>query len=418
MRRVQLTFALLMTVSATLASAQQPAAPAPIELVQLSPQLYRASVDTDFVPSNLVASVGEDGILVVDPGGAQTAGALAVTLERLPAGPARIVVDTHGHTDHTAGNGLWGERGVVIAQAEVRRELSSGPTLLLDLPSDALPTITFSDRLTLHFNGEEIRLEHMPGSHSPSDTVVTFVGAKLVCLGGLVYADQFPYLSVRRGGTPDGLVRNLDAILAAAPAGATFVPGHGRDLGAADLQAYRAMVLETQSVIEKAIAAGQDAAALKDSGALAAWKPWERPFLDTGGWVDMLIAARNPPPADDRPSVIDALYPSLKSGDVTAALARYRELKRGAAADYAFTEGALNAVGYYLLGKGRFDDAIAVFELNVEEYPQGFNTYDSLAEGHMKRGDREQAIRFYRMSLELNPANQNAVAKLKELGAS
>ena len=51
----------------------------------------------------------------------------------------------------------------------------------------------------------------------------------------------------------------------------------------------------------------------------------------------------------------------------------------------------------------------------MEAYPEGFNTYDSLAEAYAVKGDRELAIKNYRRSLELNPQNTNAVAKLKEL---
>ena len=66
---------------------------------------------------------------------------------------------------------------------------------------------------------------------------------------------------------------------------------------------------------------------------------------------------------------------------------------------------------------GQLPAATAVFEMNVEAYPNAFNTYDSLAEAYLNAGDTTKAIEFYRKSLGLNPANSNATAKLKELGA-
>ncbi len=63
----------------------------------------------------------------------------------------------------------------------------------------------------------------------------------------------------------------------------------------------------------------------------------------------------------------------------------------------------------------RFDDAVAVFELNVELLPQDANAYDSLGEAFMTRGDTEKAIANYEYSLELNPDNDNAVQMLDKL---
>jgi tetratricopeptide (TPR) repeat protein len=77
----------------------------------------------------------------------------------------------------------------------------------------------------------------------------------------------------------------------------------------------------------------------------------------------------------------------------------------------------MNTLGYQLLRLKRVKDAIAVFKQNTVDFPDGFNTWDSLAEGYMIDGDKESAIKYYKKSLELNPDNANAVQKLKELGA-
>ena len=83
----------------------------------------------------------------------------------------------------------------------------------------------------------------------------------------------------------------------------------------------------------------------------------------------------------------------------------------------ALTENQMNRLGYQLLRLQRVKDAIAVFKQNTVDFPQAFNTWDSLAEGYMIDGDKELAIKYYQKSLELNPDNTNAVQKLKELGA-
>ena len=79
------------------------------------------------------------------------------------------------------------------------------------------------------------------------------------------------------------------------------------------------------------------------------------------------------------------------------------------------SERVINLEGYYFLRTGDVAQAIAVFKRNVEYFPQSYNVYDSLAEAYVADGDRELAIHNYRRSLELNPANQNAVDMLQRL---
>jgi Tfp pilus assembly protein PilF len=82
------------------------------------------------------------------------------------------------------------------------------------------------------------------------------------------------------------------------------------------------------------------------------------------------------------------------------------------------TENEMNRLGYELLRVKRVKDAIEVFKQNTVDFPNEFNTWDSLAEGYMVNGDKDLAIKYYKKSLELNPNNTNAVQKLKELGVS
>jgi tetratricopeptide (TPR) repeat protein len=100
---------------------------------------------------------------------------------------------------------------------------------------------------------------------------------------------------------------------------------------------------------------------------------------------------------------------------VEAAVAQYRELKRTRPNDYNFAPEALNRLGFLLLDEKRNSDAIAIFKLNVEEYPKSGNAYDSLAEAYSRDNQKQLAVENYRKSLELDPKNQNAADKLKEL---
>jgi tetratricopeptide (TPR) repeat protein len=110
----------------------------------------------------------------------------------------------------------------------------------------------------------------------------------------------------------------------------------------------------------------------------------------------------------------NALLLKFQTEGVEAGTALYRDLKARYAAE-AFPELLLNRLGYALLRGEHVEEAIAVFQLNVEAYPQAYNVYDSLGEAYMVAGEREKAISNYERSLELNPQNTNAVEKLEEL---
>jgi CubicO group peptidase (beta-lactamase class C family) len=97
------------------------------------------------------------------------------------------------------------------------------------------------------------------------------------------------------------------------------------------------------------------------------------------------------------------------------AIAQYRESHNKRQVTGALSESQVNSVGYWLLGKKRVKDAVEVFKMNVDDFPNSSNAYDSLGEAYMINGDKELAIKNYQRSLELNPNNTNAVEMIKKL---
>lgn len=116
-----------------------------------------------------------------------------------------------------------------------------------------------------------------------------------------------------------------------------------------------------------------------------------------------------------KPPISDVLSATIAQKAVASALQQYRELKRTQTGNYDFSEPVLNRLGYDLLRTQKVKEAIEIFKLNVEMFPQSSNVYDSLAETYMMNGDKELAIKNYEKSLELNPQNTNAVDMLKKL---
>lgn len=115
-------------------------------------------------------------------------------------------------------------------------------------------------------------------------------------------------------------------------------------------------------------------------------------------------------------SVAQAIERTIREKGVADGIRQYRGLKKTHSHVYDFGEPELNRLGYELLGSGLVKEAVEVFKLNVEMFPEAFNTYDSLGEAHAAAGERELAVKNYKRSLELNPQNTNAAAALKRLG--
>lgn len=134
------------------------------------------------------------------------------------------------------------------------------------------------------------------------------------------------------------------------------------------------------------------------------------------GITDSIINILNGQPYDlPKKSMADTLYKTALEKGGAAAVAEYRKLKAEKPAMYDFSEGELNALGYQLLGKDRTKDAIEIFKLNVEMFPEASNPYDSLGEAYLKDGNKDLALANYKKSVELNPGNANGIKFIKQI---
>ena len=125
------------------------------------------------------------------------------------------------------------------------------------------------------------------------------------------------------------------------------------------------------------------------------------------------------------PDALTVLSKAIAQQGVDAALQRYREMKQRYPPDF-LNERTLNSLGYAQLyahgtsfaGVNNAEAAIRIFSVNAEQYPQSANVYDSLAEAYMVAGKREDALKNYRKSLEMNPDNSNAANRIREIETS
>jgi cyclase len=241
---------------------------------------------------NIGVSVGSDGILIVDDQFAPLADKIRAALKGLGEGKLAFVLNTHWHGDHTGGNEVFGKEATIIAHDNVRKRMSSGQMLrgaqVQPAPPQALPIVTFGESLSVHFNGEEIKVIHFPKGHTDGDSVIFFTGSNVVHMGDDYFAGRFPFIDRESGGTLAGLTANIEKVLGQLPADVKIIPGHGPLSAKADLEAYLGMLKETTAHVRERIAAGKDMKAIQAEGLPEKWKEWGSGFINSDLWVQLL----------------------------------------------------------------------------------------------------------------------------------
>lgn len=245
---------------------------------------------------NIGVSVGPDGILIVDDQFAPLADKIRAALKALGEGKLKFILNTHYHADHTDGNAAFGPEAPIIAQANVRRRLSTEQVSKFfnrttpPAPKQALPVITFEQSVSVFFNGEEIKVIHFPHGHTDGDSVIFFTGSNVVHMGDDFFAGRFPVVDLEAGGDVAGLTKNVGDIVArlSQVPGVKFIPGHGPLSTIDDLKAYHQMLVQTTDIVRKRIAAGKTLDQIKAEGLPEEWKSWGTGFIKTDRWLEII----------------------------------------------------------------------------------------------------------------------------------
>jgi cyclase len=279
MRTKALLISILVT-TAILARAQQDFSTVEIKTIHVAGNIYMLTGSG----GNIGVSAGPDGLLLVDDQFAPLAGKIAAAVKELSPGKIKFVLNTHHHGDHTGGNTYFGQQAPIIAQTNVRKRLGGQP----GDSKPELPVVTFDDSLSIWFNGEEIKLLHVPPAHTDNDTIIYFTGANVVHFGDTFFSGRFPNIDLNGGGDVRGYIRNVEQALRKVPADAKLIPGHGPLSTAKELKEFHEMLVETSGIVEKAIAAGKTLDQIKSEGLPDKWKSWSVPSITTDRWLEIL----------------------------------------------------------------------------------------------------------------------------------
>jgi len=198
---------------------------------------------------NIVLSSGVDGAFIIDDQFAPLGDKIRTAIATLSDKPVRFVLNTHFHGDHTGGNESFGGAGaVIVAHDNVRKRMSQAQFLetfkrdLKPAPAAALPLVTFSDGLSLHLNGQDVRVMHVAHAHTDGDAMVWFAEAKVLHMGDIYFNGLYPFIDVDAGGGINGMIAGVDTALALIDDSALVVPGHGPLSNRAELAAYGEML--------------------------------------------------------------------------------------------------------------------------------------------------------------------------------
>ena len=114
--------------------------------------------------------------------------------------------------------------------------------------------MTFTEDVTLHLNGDEVHVIHVPPAHTDGDSIVHFKKANVIHTGDAVIP-AFPLVDADSGGTFDGFIAAADKVLSLADDNTKIIPGHGPVMTKADVTAFRQMLIEVRDRVVKLMAA-------------------------------------------------------------------------------------------------------------------------------------------------------------------
>jgi len=235
---------------------------------------------------NIGVSYGEDGTILIDDQFAPLSKKIQNSIKGLGAEPAKYVVNTHWHGDHSGGNENFGEAGALImAHDNVRvrmlGEQKSGRGNPAPAPKAALPAVTYADGVKMHINGDEMHIIHVASGHTDGDSIIFWKNANVIHMGDMYFRRSFtlPFIDLSSGGNAKGVLAAAEKALSLANDETQIIPGHGPMATKADLMGYRDMM---KDVITKVGAAKKDGKSLEE---VQAMKPAAKYDTNPNGFI-------------------------------------------------------------------------------------------------------------------------------------
>jgi glyoxylase-like metal-dependent hydrolase (beta-lactamase superfamily II) len=443
----------------------------PVHVQKLTPATVRVWVGDTVSSTATVAFATQKGVVVVDTTGIPRVDAelRKVIARELGRKDFKVLINTHEHADHTGGNSVYSDcaivaqelvpAGMALSEGDRQRSLDWNATRAGELKESlakatagtpeakklqeeaainrlfaevfqsnakpAPPTTTFADRMTMRMGDTTFELYYIGGMHSASDIAV-LVPERGLLLTGDTMADVWltdtpgclASFAARRGVAHDfpRMIGNWDRILAKKDRITQLVPGHWNGeltmKGCEDRVAY---VKTLWGAVNASASGGGSLDELEQEYRL------DKRFPDLAGSPG--FSGRNNyttilemwDTVTGRESGADRLYRLIAAGAPEEEIRQLLAARDAKPAHYYFLEDQVNAYGYAFFQQDQMPQAIRMFKLYVELFPDSWNAYDSLGEAYLKAGDREAARAMYEKSVSLKPDSKTGLDALEKL---
>jgi cyclase len=256
------------------------------KVVRLRDNLALIQIKTPQDLNNILVLSGPEGFLLVDHPEPAAHALVQAQLDSLGKQPVKFLLNTHWHYDHVGGNEIYGGDATIVAQENVRARLSTAqkpfwsPAPIGPYPAKAWPRITFRDSVTIHFDGDDIEMDHYANGHTDTDSVVYFARANAVDVGD-IYNGRGEDLAA--GLDMVGIATSLTAVLGHINDETIIVTGHSQPSNRKDLAQYLQILNATIDGVRRDIAAGKTEKEIADAGLPGIWAPWFAPLKFSGG---------------------------------------------------------------------------------------------------------------------------------------
>ncbi len=209
---------------------------------------------------NVGISTGEDGLYIIDDQVRPVTTQLLQAIRKISNKPIRFVINTHYHADHTGGNETIGKAGaLIISHDNIRTRMSTEQVSIFmksttpPYAKEALPVVTFNDRMSLHFNGETATAYHVAHGHTDGDSIIHFPASNVIHMGDMYFNTLYPYVDLDAGGSIQGMVHAADLALSLADDSTRIIPGHGPLGMTEDLRTYRDYLIKASANVQALI---------------------------------------------------------------------------------------------------------------------------------------------------------------------
>lgn len=240
---------------------------------------------------NIGISVGDDGVLIIDDQFEPLATKISEAIKAITDNKIKYVVNTHYHGDHTGANAWFKkvEDATVFAHDNVRTRLQQDK----EFDPAGWPVVTYEHGVKFHFNDDVIHVRHRPNSHTDGDSFVIFEKQNVIHAGDLLFNKLFPYIDLDAGGSIDGYMASLQAVIDASNENTKIIAGHGEMANKADLAINLNMIKTTAKLVAEMKAKGMTVEECVAEGLGEEWDSWSWSFINTERWIKTLYKGQS-----------------------------------------------------------------------------------------------------------------------------